>query len=150
MREPRVCFLHNGVQLHNLDCHVQTVALLPWLLHTSALECPPPKSLDTYHSVIGWGLIRWGAHVHTMARWEGLTPSVDSRPCPACRQEVTANYLVEGCPWRHLFRLAVHSQLHTRQETFCTRWKQRAVTEWGVLVLCRPDTFAMSVVGSTW
>ena len=36
-------------------------------------------------------------------------------------------------PWRHLFRLAVHTQLHMRLDTFCARW--RAVSEWGVVVL---------------
>ena len=41
-----------------------------------------------------------------------------------------------GCPWRHLFRLAVHTQLHMRPDMFCWRWKRRMVTEWGIVVPC--------------
>ena len=71
LEEPRTCFLHNGVQLHNLDRHAQ-------LLQTGALECPPRKSLDTYHAVGERGVIQWGAHIRTMARCEGLAPSTPS------------------------------------------------------------------------
>ena len=82
-----------------------------WLWYTGAPECPPRKSLDTYCVVVGWGLVRWGAHVRTMARREGLLPSTDTWLCPACRQQVLARHFVGNCPWWHLFRLAVHSHL---------------------------------------
>ena len=52
---------------------------------------------------------------------------------------------VWACPWRHLFRLAVHAQLHMRLDTLCVCWKRHAVSSWGVIVLYGPDAFALSV-----
>ena len=52
---------------------------------------------------------------------------------------------VSTCPWRHLFRLDVHTQLHMRLDTLCARWKRRAVPPWGVIVLYGPDAFALNV-----
>ena len=87
--------------------------------------------MDTYDAVVERGLTWWGARIRMMARREGLIPSADTQSYPACRQDVTADHLVEGCPWRHRFRRAMHSKLHMLLETFCTRWKRRAVTEEG-------------------
>ena len=49
------------------------------------------------------------------------------------------------CPWRHLFRLAVYTQLHIHLDTLCARWQQRAVSPWGIVVLYRPDAFTLSM-----
>ena len=43
------------------------------------------------------------------------------------------------CPWRHPFRLAVHTQWHMH------RWKRRVISAWGVIVLYGPDACAFSV-----
>ena len=39
----------------------------------------------------------------------------------------------------------MHTQLHTRLDTLCARWKRRAVSAWGVIVLYDPDALALSV-----
>ena len=80
-----------------------------------------------------------------MARREGLGNPGDERPCPACLQRVGTRHWVSTRPWRHLFPLAVHTQLHMRLHTFCARWKRRAVSPWGVIVLYGLDAFALSV-----
>ena len=80
-----------------------------------------------------------------MARRGGLGHAGDARPCPACLQKVGARHWVSACPWRHLFRLAVHTQLHIRLDTMCARWKRRAVSPWGIVVLYGPDAFTLSV-----
>ena len=51
----------------------------------------------------------------------------------------------DACPWRHLFRLPVHTQLHMCLDTLCARWKRRVVSAWGVIVLYGPDVFALIV-----
>ena len=80
-----------------------------------------------------------------MARWEGLDILGDHCPCTACRRVVGVQHWVADCPWRHLFRVALHTELHMRLDTLCTCWKRHTVTEWGVLVLYGPDVFALSV-----
>ena len=145
LQTPRVCFTHDTVQVHNLDRLVQATAHRLWLLHTEAPEQAVRKSLSVYHAVTERGLIRWGAHLRTMARQEGLGHAGDPRPCPACQREMGTRHWVTTCPWRHLFRLAVHTQLHMHLDTLCARWKRRAVSAWGVIVLYGPDAFALSV-----
>ena len=103
------------------------------------------KSLSVYHAVMERGLIRWGTHLHTTARREGLGHAGGPRPCRTCQSEVGARHWVTTCPWRHLFRLAVHTQLHMRLDTLCARWTRRAVSAWGVIVLYGLDAFALSV-----
>ena len=105
------------------------------------------KSLSVYHAVTEHSLIRWGAHLCTMARREGLGHAGALHPYPACHREVGTRHWVTTCPWRHLFRLAVHTQLHMRLDTLCAHWKRHAVSAWGVIVLYiyGPDTFALSV-----
>ena len=39
----------------------------------------------------------------------------------------------------------MHTQLHMCLDTLCARWKRRAVSSWGVIVLYGPDAFALSV-----
>ena len=102
-------------------------------------------SLGVYSAVTERGLIRWGAHLRTMARRDGLGLAGDERPCPACGQTVGARHWVSTCPWRHLFRLAIHTQLHIRLDTLCARWQRRAVSPWGIVVLYGPDAFTLSV-----
>ena len=80
-----------------------------------------------------------------MTRRDGLEFAGDERPCPACGQTVGARHWVSTCPWRHLFRLAVHTQLHIRLDTLCARWQRRAVSPWGIVVLYGPDAFTLSV-----
>ena len=145
LQSSRVCFTHNDVQVHNLDRLVETAACRLWGLHMEAPEHVVRKSLAVYHAVTERGLVRWGAHLHTMAWREGLGHVGDERPCPACLRGVGARHWVSTCLWRHLFRLAVHTQLHMRLDTLCACWKQRAVSPWGVIVLYGPDAFALSV-----
>ena len=102
------------------------------------------KSLSMYHAVTECGVIRWGAHLHTMAWREGLGDAGDTCPCPACLREVGTRYWVSTCPWRHSFRLAVHTQLLMRLDILCTHWKRRVVSAWGVIVVYGPDGFALS------
>ena len=145
LQAPRVCFTHNTIRVHNLDRLVQAAARRLWSLHTEAPEQAVRKSLSVYHAVTERGLIHWGAHLHTMARREGLGHAGDTRPCPACQREVGTRHWVATCPWRHVLRLAVHTQLHMRLDTLCARWKRRVVSTWGVIVLYGPDAFALSV-----
>ena len=56
-----MCFLHIDVELHNLDRHVQRVALRLWLQHTGAPECPLQGSVDTYKALVERERVRWGA-----------------------------------------------------------------------------------------
>ena len=104
---------------------------------------PHPKVPAMYHVVTERGLVRWGAHVRTVARRDDLEPMADPRPCPTCRHGVWARHWVADCRWRHLFRLAVHTQLHIRLDTFCACWKRRAVSKWGVVGLYGLDAFAL-------
>ena len=100
LQAPRVCFTHNTIQVHNLDRLVQTAARRLWSLHTEAPEQAVRKSLSVYHAVTERGLIRWGAHLRTMARRrEGLGHAGDTRPCPACQREVGTPHWVSTCPW---------------------------------------------------
>ena len=133
--------------MHNLDHLVKTAARRLWGLHMEAPEQVVRKSLAVYHAIAitERGLVQWGAHLRTMARREGLGHAGDDRPCPACLKGVGTRHWVSTCPWQHLFRLAVHTQLHMRLDTLCARWKRRAVSPWGVIVLYGPDAFALSV-----
>ena len=70
------------------------------------------KSLSLYHAVAERGVLHWCAHLRTMAQREGLGHTGDPRPCPTCEREVGTRHLVAACPWRHLFQLAKHTQLH--------------------------------------
>ena len=92
-----------------------------------------------YHAVMERGLVR------TMACRDDLELVADPRPCPACEHGLGAWHWIAGCLWRHLFRLAVPTELQLRLETFCARWKRRAVWEWGVVVLYGQDAFVPSV-----
>ena len=145
LQAPRVCFTRNTIQVYNLDRLVQAAARCLWSLHTEAPEQAVRKSLSVYHAITERDLIRWGAHLRTMAQREGLGHAGDTRPCPACQREVGTRHWVSTCPWRHLFRLAVHTQLHMRLDTLCACWKRRAASAWGVIVLHGPDAFALSV-----
>ena len=80
LQTPRVCFTHNTIQVHNLDRLGQTTARRLWGLHTEAPEQAARNSLWVYHAVTERGLIRWGAHLRTMARREGVR---DMRGTPA-------------------------------------------------------------------
>ena len=133
------------MQVRNLDRLVQAAARRMWSLHTESPEQAARKSLLVYHTVTERGLIRWGAHLRTMERRESLGHAGDTRPCPACQREVGTRHGVSTCPWRHLFRLAVHTHSHMRLDTLCARWKRRAVFAWGVIVLYGSDAFALSV-----
>ena len=145
LQTSQVCFTHNDVQVHNLDRLVETSSRRLWDLHMEAPEHGERQSLGVYSAVTERGLIRWGAHLRTMARRDGLGFAGDERPCPACGQTVGARHWVSTGPWRHLFRLAVHTQLHIRLDTLCARWQRRAVSPWGIVVLYGPDAFALSV-----
>ena len=123
-----MCFTHNTVQVHNLDRLVQAAARRLWYLPTETPERPVRKSLSVYHTVTERGLIRWGAHLRMMARREGLGHAGNLRPCPACQREVGTRHWVATCPWRHLFRLAMHTQLHMCLDSLCARWKRHAVS----------------------
>ena len=145
LQTPRVCFTHSDARVHNVDRLVETGARRLWGLHMEAPEHVVCKSLAVYHAITERGLVRWGAHLRTMARREALGHARDDRPCPACLQGVGTRHWVSTCPWWHLFRLAVHTQLHMRLDTLCARWKRRTVSPWGVIVLYGPDAFALSV-----
>ena len=145
LQAPQVCFTHNTVQVHNLERLVETAARRLWGLHMGAPEQAVRKSLSVYHAITERGLIRWGAHLRTMVQRAGLGHAGDTRPCPACLSEVGTRHWVSTCPWRHLFRLAVHTQLHMHLDTLCAHWKRHAVSAWGVIVLYGPDAFALSV-----
>ena len=121
LQTPQVCFTHNDVQVHNLDCLVETSSRRLWELDTEAPEQVERRSLGVYAAVTKLRLIRWGAHLRTMARWDSLGFAGDERPCPACYQTVGARHWVSTCPWRHLFWLPVHTQLHIRLDTLCAR-----------------------------
>ena len=116
-----------------------------WGLHMEAAEQRVRKSVLVYHAVTERGLIRWGAHLRTIARRAGLGHAGDTRLCPTCLTEVVTRHWVSTGPRRHLFRLAVHTQLHMCLDTFCARRKRRAVSSWGVIVLNGPDAFALSM-----
>ena len=92
LQAPQVCFTHNDVQVHNLDRLVEVSARRLWDLHMEAPEQGGRKSLAVYHAIMERGLVRWGAHLRTMARREGLGHTGDERPCPACLQRVGARH----------------------------------------------------------
>ena len=77
---------------------MQTAACCLWGLHIGAPESPARKSLAVYRVVMECGVVRWGARIRTMARPDGLEPTTDPRPCPACRHGVGAWHWVTACP----------------------------------------------------
>ena len=86
LQTPRVCFTHNTVQVHSLDRLVQAAARRLWLLHTEAPAQTVRKSFSVYHAIREHDLIRWGAHLRTMAWCEGVGHAGDPRPCPHARE----------------------------------------------------------------
>ena len=82
LQTPRACFTHNTVQVHNLDRLVEIMARRLWGLHTEAPEQAVRKSVLVYNAVTERGLIRWGAHLRTMAQRTSLGHAGDTRPAP--------------------------------------------------------------------
>ena len=89
-----------------------------------------------YHAVIERGLLRWVA-----VQWPMEMTLSQLSPCLACQHGVGARQCIADSPWRHLFRLGVHTQWHMGLETYCARSKRNT----RVMILCGPDTFVLSV-----
>ena len=146
LQQPRVCFSHAGLQVHDAMPHARRALLAS---HHAYSASPPPQrhpALNEYANVVSHGLITWGDHLTVTGIRLSLFPPRDT-PCPLCNMPASGDHVL-SCPLDPLIRAHYHRWLAARLSQRCRAWRHCTPTAWGTLVLWGDEPFMLAVDGS--
>ena len=126
LQEPRVCFSHAGLQVHDAPPHACRALLAS---HHAYAKAPPSQchpALGEYATAVNHGLLRWGDHLTTTGIRLSLFPPKDT-PCPLCLLPAPGD-LVRSCAHDPLLRAHYHRWLASRLSQRCRAWSHCAPT----------------------
>ena len=146
LQQPRVCFSHAGLQVHDAVPHARRALLAS---HHAYSTSPPPQlhpALNEYANVVSHGLITWGDHLTVTGIRLSLFPPRDA-PCPLCNMPASGDHIL-SCPLDPLIRAHYHRWLAAPLSQRCHAWRHCTPTAWGTLVLWGDEPFILAVDGS--
>ena len=146
LQQPRVCFSHAGLQVHDAVPHARRALLAS---HHAYSASPPPQrhpALNEYANVVSHGLITRGDHLTVTGIRLSLFPPRDT-PCPLCNMPASRDHIL-SCPLDPLIRAHYHRWLAARLSQRCHAWRHCTPTAWGTLVLWGDEPFILAVDGS--
>ena len=146
IQEPRICFSHAGLQVHDALPHARRALLVS---HHASAKSPPPQrnpALGEYTIAISHGLLSWGDHLTATRLRLSLFPPRDT-PCPLCLLRDPGDHVL-SCPLDPLLRAHYHRWLAARLSQRCHAWRHCTPTAWGVLILWGNEPFLLAVDGS--
>ena len=109
LQEPRVCFSHAGLQVHDALPHARRALLAS---HHAYAKAPPPlrhPALSEYATAVSHGLLTWGDHLTATGIRLSLFPPKDT-PCPLCLLPAPGDHVL-SCPLDPLLRAHYHRSL---------------------------------------
>ena len=146
LQQPRVCFSHAGLQVHDAVPHARRALLAS---HHAYFASPPPQrrpDLNEYANIVSHGLITWGDHLTVTGIRLSLFPPRDAS-CPLCTRPASGDHIL-SCPLDPLIRAHYHRWLAARLSQRCHAWRHCTPTAWGTLVLWGDEPFILAVDGS--
>ena len=146
LQQPRVCFSHAGLQVHDAVPHARRALLAS---HHAYSASPPPQrrpDLNEYANIVSHGLITWGDHLTVTGIRLSLFPPRDAS-CPLCTKPASGDHIL-SCPLDPLIRAHYHRWLAARLSQRCHAWRHCTPTAWGILVLWGDEPFILAVDGS--
>ena len=96
LQDPRVCFSHAGLQVHDALPHARRALLAS---HHAYAKTPPPQrhpALGEYATAVGHGLLTWGDHLTVTGIRLSLFPPKNT-PCPLCLLPAPGGHVL-SCP----------------------------------------------------
>ena len=146
LQEPRVCFSHAGLQVHDALPHARRALLASHHAYSAAPLPQRHPALNEYANAVSHGLITWGDHLTVTGIRLSLFPPRDT-PCPLCIMPASGDHIL-SCPLDPLIRAHYHRWLATRLSQKCRAWRHCTPTAWGTLVLWGDEPFMLAVDGS--
>ena len=146
LQQPRVCFSHAGLQVHDAVPHARRALLAS---HHAFSASPPPQrrpDLNEYANIVSHGLVTWGDHLTVTGIRLSLFPPRDTS-CPLCTMPASGDHIL-SCPLDPLIRAHYHRWLAARLSQRCHAWRHCTPTAWGTLVLWGDEPFILAVDGS--
>ena len=146
LQEPRVCFSHAGIQIHDALPYARRALLAS---HHAYAKAPPPQrhpALGEYAAAVSHGLLTWGDHLAATGIRLSLFPPKNT-PCPLCLLPAPGDHIL-SYPLDPLLRAHYHRWLAARLSQRCHAWRHCAPTAWGTLVLWGDEPFLLAVDGS--
>ena len=146
LQEPRICFSHAGLQVHDALPHARRALLASHHAYSTAPLPQRHPALSEYATAVSHGLLTWGDHLTVTGIRLSLFPSRDT-PCPLCLLPAPGDHIL-SCPLDPLLRAHYHRWLAARLSQRCRAWRHCTPTAWGTLVLWGDEPFMLAVEGS--
>ena len=146
LQEPRVCFSHAGLQVHDAVPHARRALLASHHAYSAAPLPQRHPTLNEYANAVSHGPITWGDHLTVTGIRLFLFPPRDT-PCPLCIVPASGDHIL-SCPLDPLLRAHYHRGLAARLFQRCRAWRHCTPTAWGTLVLWGDEPFMLAMDGS--
>ena len=145
IHEPRICFSHAGLQVHDALPHPRRALLVSH--HTSAKSPPPQRNpaLIVCTTAVSHGLLSWGNHLAvTGLRLSLFPPGAHIAPSASYQSLATTSHLA------HLTLCSASTTIGGSRllSKRCHAWCHCAPTAWGFLVLWGNEPFLLAADGS--
>ena len=112
LQEPRICFSHAGLQVHDALPHARRALLASHHAYSTAPLPQRHPALSEYATAVSHGLLTWGDHLTVTGIRLSLFPPRDT-PCPLCLLPAPGDHIL-SCPLDPLLRAHYHRWLAAR------------------------------------
>ena len=93
LQEPRVCFSHAGLRVHDALPHARRALLASHHAYSAAPLPQRHPALHEYANAVSHGLITWGDHLKVTGIHLSLFPPRDT-PCPLCILPASGDHIL--------------------------------------------------------